>query len=280
MQAAVVDAFTDRAFAGNPAAVVLLPAQEPPPSAGWMQQVAAEFALSETAFLRPTAGSAYELRWFTPTMEVELCGHATLASAHLLLELGLQSGPMSFSTRSGLLRADGVAGQVQIMLPRLPVPETPAPAGFEAVLGSVSHHLLGFTGQLDARQRNALVLVDPVDLRHLQVDLRRLAALPLAGVIVTAAADDAAAAEGVQVLSRYFAPAVGIDEDPVTGSAHCTLADHWCRELGVRQFRAAQLSRRGGIMDVRLGDDGDDGDDPVVHLSGRAVTTMEVRLRV
>lgn len=277
MRAAVVDAFTDRAFAGNPAAVVLLPAHAPAPSPEWMQSVAAEFGLSETAFVSPLGGSQYRLRWFTPSIEVELCGHATLATAHWLLEQGLESGPMSFRTMSGWLQADGRPGEVTISLPLVPVTDLQAPAGFDQAMGFVSYDLLGFTGQSEALQRNALVLVDPTDLRDMQLNLRKLASLPLGGVIVTAVADEPAAAKGIDVLSRYFAPALGIDEDPVTGSAHSTLAHYWCRELGSPRFRAAQLSPRGGLLDVFLDDS---GDEPVVRVTGGAVTMMDVTLRV
>ncbi|MFC3686827.1 PhzF family phenazine biosynthesis isomerase [Aquipuribacter hungaricus] len=277
MRAAVVDAFTDRAFAGNPAAVVLLPADAPTPSPRWMQQVAAEFALSETAFVEPLGGSRYRLRWFTPSIEVELCGHATLATAHWLLEQGLESGPMTFRTMSGWLAADGRPGEVTITLPVVPLVDTRAPDGFDQAMGFLSYELLGFTGQSEALQRNAMVLVDPVDLRDVTLNLRKLASLPLGGVIVTAAADETAAARGVDVLSRYFAPALGIDEDPVTGSAHATLAGYWCRQLGRSSFRAWQLSERGGALDVVLDDR---GEEPVVHLTGGAVTMMDVTLRV
>lgn len=277
MRAAVVDAFTDRAFAGNPAAVVLLPEDAPAPSPEWMQAVAAEFNLSETAFVSPLGDSQYRLRWFTPEVEVELCGHATLATAHWLLEQNLQTGPMSFRTMSGWLRAEGVPGSVTVSLPLVPVVDTRAPDGFDQAMGFMSYELLGFTGQSEALQRNALVLVDPTDLRDMQLNLRKLAALPLGGVIATAAADEPALAKGIDVLSRYFAPALGIDEDPVTGSAHSTLAHYWCHRLGRDQFRAAQLSRRGGVLDVHLDVT---GDEPLVRVSGRAVTTMDVDLRV
>jgi predicted PhzF superfamily epimerase YddE/YHI9 len=277
MRAAVVDAFTDRAFAGNPAAVVLLPVDAPTPSPEWMQSVAAEFGLSETAFVSPLGASQYRLRWFTPSIEVELCGHATLATAHWLLEQGLETGPMSFRTMSGWLTATGVPGHVTIGLPLVPLADTRAPEGFDQAMGFLSYDLLGFTGQSEALQRNAMVLVDPLDLRDLHLNLRKLAQLPLGGVIVTARADDSAASKGIDVLSRYFAPALGIDEDPVTGSAHSTLADFWCRELGTRSFRAAQTSPRGGLIDVHLDDS---GEDQVVRLTGGALTTMDVTLRV
>ncbi|MFC5379468.1 PhzF family phenazine biosynthesis isomerase [Aquipuribacter nitratireducens] len=277
MRAAVVDAFTDRAFAGNPAAVVWLDPEAPTPALGWMQRVASEFGLSETAFVSPLGPGQYRLRWFTPTVEVELCGHATLATAHWLLEQGLETGPMTFRTMSGRLSADGSPGDVRIGLPLVPVGDRRAPDGFEQAMGFLSYELVGFTDQSEALQRNALVLVDAVDLRDMQLNLRKLAQLPLGGVIATAAADDVNAAKGVDVLSRYFAPALGIDEDPVTGSAHCTLADYWCGELGRRSFRAAQVSERGGLLDVELDDS---RDEPLVLLRGGAVTTMEVTLRV
>ena len=277
MRAAVVDAFTYRAFAGNPAAVVLVPPDCPAPSPGWMQQVAAEFGLSETAFVMPLGASQYRLRWFTPSIEVELCGHATLATAHWLLEQGKESRRMAFRTLSGWLHAEGRPGQVTITLPVVPLADTRAPDGFDQAMGFLSYELIGFTGQSEALQRNAMVLVDPVDLRDVRLNLRKLAQLPLGGVILTAAADEPATARGVDVLSRYFAPALGIDEDPVTGSAHSTLAEYWCRHLGRPSFRAWQVSPRGGMVEVALDED---GDEPVVHLTGGAVTTMEVELRL
>jgi len=276
MRAAVVDAFTDRAFAGNPAAVVLVPPGAAP-SPEWMQQVAAEFGLSETAFVVPLGASQYRLRWFTPSIEVELCGHATLATAHWLLEQGLESRRMAFRTLSGWLHAEGRPGEVTITLPAVPLADTRAPDGFDQAMGFVSYELIGFTGQSEALQRNAMVLVDPVDLRDVHLNLRKLAQMPLGGVIVTSRADAPATAKGVDVLSRYFAPALGIDEDPVTGAAHATLAEYWCRQLGRPSFRAWQVSPRGGLIQVALDQD---GDEPVVHLTGGAVTTMEVDLRV
>lgn len=276
MRAAIVDAFTEKAFAGNPAAVVLLQHDDARVTPAWMQSVAAEFNLSETAFVTPEGPGSYLLRWFTPSVEVELCGHATLATAHWLLEQGLADGPISFRTLSGRLTAHGLPGRVEIGLPLLPLAEARPPEGFEQAMGFLDYELLGFTGQTEALQRNALVLVDPVDLRDVQINLKRLGSLPLGGVIVTAPADEQAAAKGVQVLSRYFAPALGIDEDPVTGSAHSTLADYWCGRLASRSFRAAQLSERGGILDVTLDDS---GDDVVVRLQGGAVTVMDVTLR-
>lgn len=277
MHAAIVDAFTDRPFAGNPAGVVLLDGDRVPPDS-WLQSIAAELSLSETAFLVPLGPGRYGLRWFTPVVEVELCGHATLASAHWLYETGRvdvagpDGGAVVFETRSGPLRAEGKAGNVRINLPVVPIASTTPPPGFEKALGFLSYELLGFTGQPDPRGRNALVLVHPADLRDLTLNLRKLADLPMQGLIVTAAADAEAAAGGVDVLSRYFAPAVGIDEDPVTGSAHCTLVDYWSRQLRRPSFRAAQLSARGGVLDVSL-------DGTRVTLSGNAVTVMDLSIK-
>ena len=277
MHAAVVDAFTDRPFAGNPAGVVLLEGERMPPDS-WLQAVAAEFKLSETAFLVPLRPGHYGLRWFTPVVEVELCGHATLASAHWLFETGRvdasgsDGGTVVFETRSGRLRADGRAGSVRIDLPTVPVATTNAPPGFEKALGFLSYELLGFTGQPEARERDAMILVHPTDLRDLTINLRKLGDLPLRGLIGTAPADAEAAAAGIDVLSRYFAPAVGVDEDPVTGSAHCTLADYWTRRLGRTAFRAMQLSSRRGVLDVNL-------DGIRVQLTGGAITVMDVTLR-
>ncbi len=278
MPAAIVDAFTDRPFAGNPAAVVLLDGDRVPPDS-WLQDMAAELRLSETAFLVPLRPGRYGLRWFTPVVEVALCGHATLASAHWLFETGQvdASGPdggtVLFETRSGQLRADGRPGSVRINLPAVPVATTTTPPGFDKALGFLSYELLGLTGQPEPRERNAMILVHPTDLRDLTVNLRKLADLPLGGLIVTAPADAEAAAAGVDVLSRYFAPARGIDEDPVTGSAHCTLADYWTRRLGRTGFRAMQLSQRGGVLDVSL-------EGIRVQLTGGAVTVMDITLRV
>lgn len=278
MRAAIVDAFTDRAFAGNPAAVVLLAADGPEPSPEWMQSVAAEFKLSETAFVTPEATPGqFRLRWFTPSVEVELCGHATLAAAHWLFEQGIAHGSVGFRTLSGRLEATGAAGEVTIQLPLVPLTDVEAPEGFDQAMGFLSYDLVGFTGQAQALERNALVLVDPLDLRDVQLNLKKLGQLPLGGVIVTAEADHRAVAQGAQVMSRCFLPAIGIDEDPVTGSAHSTLASYWCRRLGTRSFRAAQVSARGGLLDVVLDDS---GDSQVVRLTGGAVTVMDVTLRV
>ena len=278
VEASVVDAFTSEPFRGNPAAVVLLPAGGADDD-GWMQRVAAEFNLSETAFVRPRDDGSWQLRWFTPATEVALCGHATLAAAHVLLERKLapdtgEGAPrMTFRTRSGDLGAttDG-EGRVVLDFPlRPPTGREPVP-GLDAVLG-VPHTFVGTTVESDPTEHNALVVVAPGVLLGTPPDLAALAALPLAGLIVSARPDPADAAfDGVDVISRYFAPAVGIPEDPVTGSAHCTLVDHWAAELGRERLRFRQVSARGGdLLVTRSGGR--------VLLAGHAVTAWDVTLR-
>jgi predicted PhzF superfamily epimerase YddE/YHI9 len=267
MHAAVVDAFTSRAFAGNPAAVVLLEEDRPD---GWLQSVGAEFNLSETAFLRARDDGAWDLRWFTPTTEVELCGHATLASAHWLFERGIAAGETArFASPAGPLAAQrGAGGRVTLDFPFVPLADdTPLP-GLAEALGDVPFTYLGRTGQDDPLEHNGLVLVEPSVLRDLQPDREALIALPVGGLIVTAAGDVA----DVDFLSRYFAPKIGIDEDPVTGSAHCTLIDYWSARLGRDDARALQVSSRGGELEVRRQGER-------VSLTGAAVTVFEGSLR-
>lgn len=252
-----VDAFTDAPLAGNPAAIVLLdaPAAEP-----WMQDVAAEMNLSETAFARPLADGVYELRWFTPTVEVDLCGHATLATAHVLFETGAVStaDAVAFETRSGTLgvRAD-VDGDLVMDLPADPVrrwtptPEVLAALGCQAVGG--------FRG-------NGIPIVELIDeeaVRAVTPDFARLAVTEPGSAIVTSPA----ATPLYDFVSRCFGPRFGIDEDPVTGSSHCALGPMWAERLGRAELRARQVSARGGAMTVRpLGDR--------VELAGRAVTVV------
>lgn len=268
VQAGMVDAFTEEVFVGNPAAVVLLPPDHRRDDV-WVQAVAAEFNLSETAFVVPATDGQYDLRWFTPTAEVELCGHATLAAAHWLWETGHATADLlTFRTASGPLHAHRSTLGITLDFPLVPIEDrTPLP-GVDAVLRGLDVEYLGQTGQ-DARiERNAVVLLGPVGLRGLQPDLHALAQLPVGGLIVTAPGDR----EGVDFISRYFAPAVGIDEDPVTGSAHCTLADYWSERLGRTELVARQVSARGGT--IRLRRDGDR-----VLLTGRAVIVWDGALR-
>lgn len=267
-----VDAFTSEAFAGNPGAVCFLPGER---EASWMQKVAREMNLAETAFLRPLDGEGgrreFELRWFTPTVEIDLCGHGTLASAHALWESGrLAPGETArFHTRSGLLTADPVdadngGGWIQLNFPLTPNDPVPAPDGLIDALGAGTPLYVG-------RSRfDYLVQVESETvLRGIAPDLRRLSAIEARGVIVTSRAANG----DYDFVSRFFAPRVGIDEDPVTGSAHCTLADFWHRQLGKTRFLARQISPRGGVL--RVGVEGDR-----VLLGGQAITVIRGELLV
>jgi len=259
-----VDAFAERPFSGNPAAVCVLAEDR---DAEWMGGVAAEMNLSETAFLR-RSGEAWDLRWFTPTVEVDLCGHATLASAHALWEAGLAGGkaPLLFDTRSGRLSARPLDdGRIALDFPAEPAREIPAPRTLLDALGISSIRWAG---------RNRLDFLVEVeserDVRALAPDFFALAAAtrPGRGVIVTARAESGSH----DFVSRYFAPDAGIDEDPVTGSAHCALGPFWGERLGRREMTGYQASRRGGTVGVRLL--------PAdrIELSGRAVTVSRGEL--
>lgn len=257
----VVDAFAERPFAGNPAGVCLLTAPRPD---AWMQQVAAEMRHAETAFLL-REGAVWRLRWFTPAVEVDLCGHATLASAHLLREQGLakDGDTIRFATRSGELRAVAREDGVEIDLPLAPATECAAPAGLAEALG-VSIVRFGTGCGYGIAEVKA-----ERDVRAASPDFRRLASIPPAGVAVTARSDDAR----FDFVSRFFAPALGIDEDPVTGSAHCTLVDWWSRALGKTSLVAHQVSARGGVLRVRA-------EGGRALLAGRAVTVLRGEMAV
>lgn len=255
-----VDAFTDRPFAGNPAAVCIL---ESPRDGRWMQDVAREMNLSETAFL--TAHDAgWELRWFTPLVEVDLCGHATLASAHVLWEEGrLPAGAEArFHTRSGWLRAWREGEDVWMDFPAKPAEQGAAPDELLRALGARPRYV-GWS------QFDCLVELDSEDdVRRVEPDLSLLRQVQARGVIVTARA---AAGGEHDFVSRFFAPRVGVDEDPVTGSAHCVLAPYWSHVLGRREMAGHQVSARGGTVRVRV-------EGERVHLGGRAVTVMRGEL--
>lgn len=231
--------------------------------------MAAEFNLSETAFVVPATDGQYDLRWFTPTAEVELCGHATLAAAHWLWEMGHATADLlTFRTASGPLRAHRSTLGITLDFPLVPIEDrTPLP-GVGAALGGLDLEYLGQTGQDTRMERNAVVLLRPADLRGLRPDLQAVAELPVGGLIVTAPGDRG----GVDFISRYFAPAIGIAEDPVTGSAHCTLVDYWSGRLERTELVARQVSARGGTIRLRL-----DGDR--VLLTGRAVIAWDAALR-
>ncbi len=254
-----VDAFTGRPFSGNPAAVCLLDRER---EADWMQAVAAEMNLSETAFLLEQ-GAGFALRWFTPTTEVDLCGHATLAAAHMLWEQGVlePQAEARFHTRSGLLHATRSGTVVELNFPAAPAGPAPAPPGLLAALGLTA-------GDIYRSRFDYLVIVDEAaTVRTLMPDFPALRQVPTRGVIVSAQSDDSE----YDFISRFFAPAVGIDEDPVTGSAHCTLAPWWAQRLGKQSMTASQVSPRGGVIEVSLQDDR-------VRLGGRAVTVFSGEL--
>jgi PhzF family phenazine biosynthesis protein len=255
-----VDAFTDRPFAGNPAAVCLLHSWK---EKRWLQAVAREMNLSETAFLVKQPDH-FDLRWFTPTVEVDLCGHATLASAHILWQQGQITGDeIRFSTKSGILKAIRHGDDIELDFPVKPEEVTEAPPCLLEALG-VSAQYVG------KNQFDYLVEVESeAALRRIAPDFKRLAAVPVRGVIVTSKSTDAR----FNFVSRFFAPASGVDEDPVTGSAHCCLADFWRKRLGKTEFVAFQASARGGVLRVRVVGDR-------ALLGGRAVTVARGELLV
>jgi PhzF family phenazine biosynthesis protein len=257
-----VDAFTDRPFAGNPAGVCILPEER---DDAWLAAVAAEMNLSETAFLR-RENAAWRLRWFSPTVEVALCGHATLASAHALWEAGYADSRerLVFHTKSGELSARRQDGAIELDFPAEPADARPAPPGLLKALGLAAARFTGrnrFDWLVEAGDASAV--------RGLAPDLPELsrAGGDARGVIVTAASDQ----PEFDFVSRFFAPATGIDEDPVTGSAHCCLGPYWGAKLGKKALVGFQASRRGGVVRVR-----DEG--PRVALGGTAVTILRGEL--
>jgi PhzF family phenazine biosynthesis protein len=256
----VVDAFTNQPFKGNPAAVCIL---KKPLDDRSRQDVAREMNLSETAFLEKRADGSYTLRWFTPAVEVDLCGHATLASAHILWETGeLASGKRAaFHTRSGILYAEQQAEWIEMDFPS--EPEKPADAPFE-LIGALGVKAL-YTGR---NRFDYLIELDSEDtLRSLNPDVTRLKKVDMRGVIVTSRSRSS----DYDFVSRFFAPAVGVDEDPVTGSAHCCLGPYWGGKLGKTSLSAYQASSRGGVLRVGLKDDR-------VLIGGQAVTVLRAEL--
>jgi predicted PhzF superfamily epimerase YddE/YHI9 len=278
-----VDAFTSSPFRGNPAAVCVLEAAR---DEAWMQAVAAEMNLAETAFLWPE-GDAWRLRWFTPTVEVPLCGHATLASAHVLWDTARAKpgAEIRFATKSGWLTAAREDDWIRLDFPALPPradAAAPPPGLLEALglagglvadhgrrpgtgAGSVTVHEVPRPSASDGP--SWLVLLESVDaLRGLHPDFRALRGVAGHAVIATARAHGEH-----DFASRFFAPKAGVDEDPVTGSAHCSLAPFWCARLGRTELSGLQLSQRTGVVRVRhLGDR--------VHLLGQAVTVLRGEL--
>lgn len=251
-----IDAFTEQAFRGNPAAVCLLDAER---GEQWMQDVAAEMNLSETAFLLPRGDGEYSLRWFTPAAEVALCGHATLASAHALHEEhGVRSA--RFHTKSGVLISEHDGEWIELDFPATFAEPSAPPDGLLESLG-VREPL--FVGR--SRYDYVLELRSEEEVRAVTPDFVRMRTLPVRGVIVTSRGGE------YDFVSRFFGPAVGVDEDPVTGSAHCALTPYWAAKLGRSEMTAYQASKRGGVVRVRL-----DGDR--VKLIGQAVTVFRGEL--
>lgn len=251
-----VDSFTDKPFTGNPAGVCIL---ENPADELWMQNVAMEMNLAETAFLDPAA-DGYNLRWFTPTVEVDLCGHATLASAHILYQLGILRPDQEarFHSKSGLLTAKKHGEWIELDFPATPPVQSSSPDG---ILESLGVEAL-WVGQ--SKFDFLVEVASENEVRGLNPDFGAMKKLGGRGVIVTSQAST----QGFDFVSRFFAPSAGIDEDPVTGSAHCALAPYWEPKLGKSEMVGYQASRRGGVVRVRrVGDR--------VMLGGQAVTVMK-----
>ncbi|WP_103355299.1 PhzF family phenazine biosynthesis protein [Amycolatopsis sp. CA-128772] len=245
----IVDAFTDRAFAGNSAGVVLL---DEPADPAWMQAVAAEMKHAETAFVVTSDAGPKSLRWFTPAVEVALCGHATLAVTHVL------GGNQTYTTKSGELRANAEDGWVELDFPA--DPPQPTDDDLSEILPGVE---IEYTGR---GVENLFAVVKDADtVRGLEPDLGKLKHTWTGRLLVTAKEND--------YVSRFFAPGVGIDEDPVTGSAHCILSPYWSEQLQKNELTGEQASSRGGI--VRTRQDGDR-----VHIAGQAVTVLSGELHV
>lgn len=254
-----VDAFTDRPFAGNPAAVCIL---STPADPAWMLNVAREMNLAETAFLvRQQDG--YDLRWFTPAVEIDLCGHATLASAHVLWEEGhlTPNTQARFHTRSGVLTADRNGSWIELDFPATPAAAAPAPPVLVEALSAKPK----FVGR--SRFDYLVEVDDEATVRRLAPNLDALARVDARGVIVTSRADKGT----YDFVSRFFAPQSGVPEDPVTGSAHCALTPYWSAKLGKKELVAYQASPRGGELRLRL-----EGDR--VRLGGQAVTVLRGEL--
>jgi PhzF family phenazine biosynthesis protein len=269
MRIRIIDAFTDRPFAGNPAAVCLLDADAWPDEA-WMQQVAAEMHLSETAFAHPLTDDAeadWALRWFTPEVETNLCGHATLATAHAMHRDRGTPGTVRFMSRSGVLVAHTADDDtITLDFPAAPATEVPAPDGLAQALGATPQatYATGALGDLLA------VLDDEAAVRALAPDLGAIARIARRGGIrgIVATAPAAGPDAGYDFVSRFFAPADGIPEDPVTGSAHTALAPFWSQRLGRDGLTGLQASARGGLVRTSLHGDR-------VHLTGHAVVVLD-----
>lgn len=253
----LIDAFVDQPFSGNPAGVCLLAAEQP---AKWMQQVAMEMNQAETAFVWPNSDDSYQLRWFTPQVEVNLCGHATLAAAHALWQhAGIETALLRFHTHSGLLTAARLGEEIQLDFPA-DQPKT----------RELTAEILQLFGKpptwFGCGRDDLLVVLDSaVGVEKFVPDLNRISAITERGLIITAPGDEGS---GLDMVSRFFAPKVGIAEDSVTGSAHCLLAIYWGYRLGKKLLRARQASPRGGLLTLELHGER-------VLLSGKAKTMLQ-----
>ncbi len=279
----LVDAFTSDRFKGNPAGVCM-PEDRLPEKV--CQDIAAELNLSETAFIHPVERTSddiprFGLRWFTPMKEVELCGHATLATAKVIFqEVGVDSEVLAFDTRSGAIYAHRIGSAVKIDLPKSSLKQAKAPKGLLEALGpqaSKPKNIEIATGSLGML---LIELDDEAKVRNLSPDFKALrsvkADMPFDGVIVTAKDGkglDRESSERPDFVSRFFAPWVGVDEDPVTGAAHCALGPYWAKRLGRNQLKAHQLSARGGELQVKV-------EDERVHLVGEAVVVLAGTMRL
>ena len=260
-----VDAFTDRPFAGNPAVVCFL---DEPHDDEWLQAVATEMNVSDTAFVETRDGDPdgpFGLRWFTPLREIELCGHATLATAHVLWEQGETREQLTFETLSGVLTAGRSGTRIELDFPADPPSAGDPPGALVEALG-VKPTWAGPT-----RFDYLVEVADATTVRTLAPDIAMLRAVPTRGVIVTAQGDGTEPGAGADFVSRFFGPAVGIDEDPVTGSAHCALSPFWTERLGRPRLVGYQASARGGYVGVEVKADR-------VVVSGQAVTVFSGQL--
>ena len=249
-----VDAFTDTPYRGNPAAICLLDAAIDEPA---MQSLAFELGLAETAYVVPRPDGDYDLRWFTPTVEIPLCGHATLASAHTLFETGRAADAVTFHTQSGPLTCTRDGRRITMDFPTARPTPVDAPPGLLDALG-----ISEAVAVLDNKQWFIVEVADPAVVEGLRPDLRRLETI-VDGASVTARSDR----DGIDIVSRVFGPGVGVDEDSVTGSVHCALTPYWCDRLGTTELVAYQASARGGTLHCRLAGDR-------VFLAGPAVTVL------
>ena len=258
-----VDAFTDHPFTGNPAGVCIL---QKSADEAWMQSVAMEMNLSETAFVVPREEGDFDLRWFTPTVEVALCGHGTLATSHVLYETGVLSTEhvARYHTKSGILQAQQIDGLIELDFPATPAEDCESPDGLLEALGLTSVLYVG-----RPKYDYLIEVQSEVDLRSIAPHFEYLRSLHVRGIMVTARSDGAE----FDFVWRFFGPGSGIDEDPVTGSAHCALTPYWAGKLGKKVLTAYQASARGGKLQCTLAGDR-------VKLAGKALTVLSGELLV